>query len=248
MSYKVKTDVFEGPFDLLVYLIEKAGVSVYDVNISEITDQYIAYVNSLKTFEPEAAAEFMVLAATLLQIKSRMLLPGSDTVKAEDEEDPRTELVRLIDEYRKYRGAADNIRTLMEDGSRCFTKPQEDISEYTGETVELVSVDMDRFIASFALFLDKKQREADVRRRYERVARDRMSMEAKAAQIKVMLKGNESLSFRELAGSEPDRFDLVLTFVTILELSRKGHINVEQDRVFGDIIVSLREDIPEDEQ
>ena len=102
MSYKVKLDIFEGPFDLLVYLIERSGMSIYQVNISEITEQYMQYMDALEEIDPDTASEFMVLAATLIQIKSAMLLP---TAKKDDgsavEEDPRDELARKIDEYKK---------------------------------------------------------------------------------------------------------------------------------------------------
>ena len=94
MSYKVKLDIFEGPFDLLVYLIERAGVSIYDVNIAEITDQYIMHIETIRTVNPESAAEFMLLAATLLQIKSAMLLPGNEALTEHNEADPPDELAK----------------------------------------------------------------------------------------------------------------------------------------------------------
>ena len=116
MSYQVKLDVFEGPFDLLVYLIERSGMDIYTVNISEITDQYIACIRSGEHVNPEMAAEFMVLAATLLQLKSQMLLPGADVSgKNEEAEELRDELTERISEYRKYKALAAHLRGIESD-------------------------------------------------------------------------------------------------------------------------------------
>jgi len=108
MTYKIKLDIFEGPFDLLVYLIENARMSVYDIHVSEITDQYIKYLETMKTFDVNLATEFMVLAAELIEIKSKMLLPR---MKADGEtafeEDPRAELVQRILEYKRFKSAAE---------------------------------------------------------------------------------------------------------------------------------------------
>ena len=123
MSYQVKLDVFEGPFDLLVWLVEKSGMDVCTVNISEITDQYIAYVRSGRSIPPDAAAEFMVLAATLLQIKSRMLLPAGEDPGQSAEEDLREELAEKISTYRRYRGLAEYLREKEEDAEHIFVKP-----------------------------------------------------------------------------------------------------------------------------
>jgi segregation and condensation protein A len=127
MSYKVKLDVFEGPFDLLVYLIENAEMSIYDIQVSEITSQYLEYVDQIKSLDVELAGEFMVLAAALIEIKSKMLLPR---MKAEDnkeltEEDPRAELVQRILEYKEIKKGAEYLAIQEEQNSRVLTKPQE---------------------------------------------------------------------------------------------------------------------------
>ncbi len=237
MSYKVRLDIFEGPFDLLVYLIERSGLSIYDVNISEITDQYMRYVDEIKMIDPAAAAEFMVLAATLIQIKSKMLLP-SEKLKAAalPGADPRDELARKITEYRKVKYLASQLRIKEEDASRIFTKPREDMSQYV--PCEELELDTDSFINAFKAFLEKRRRMDEVRRRYERVDRDRMSMEVKSERIKQKIRSAANMSFTQLLEDAGDTYDIVLTFVTVLEMLKSGMITVAQDAVFGDITIT----------
>ena len=236
MSYKVRLDIFEGPFDLLVYLIERSGLSIYDVNISEITDQYMNYVNEMNRIDPAAAAEFMVLAATLIQIKSKMLLPSDKPEKAAPAgADPRDELARKLEEYRKVKYLASQLRIKEEETARVFTKPREDMSQYA-PCVEL-ELDTDDFIDAFKAFLEKRRRMEEVRRRYERVDRERMSMEIKSERIKQKIRSAVNISFTELLEDAGDTYDIVLTFVTMLEMLKSGMIKVSQDAVFGDIMI-----------
>ena len=244
MSYKVKLDIFEGPFDLLVYLIERSGVDIYEVNISEITDQYMNYVSAMEEVDSETAAEFMVLAATLLQIKSKMLLPGAhtDSVTQEDEgaEDPRRELADRIMEYRKYKAAAEELKAKEAQAARIFAKPSEDLSRYTEHPEEYLNVDLNQFVRAFQSFLEKRQRIGEVKRRYERAARERMSMEEKSEYIRIKLEKSGKIHFSELLQDENDTYDIVLTFVTLLELLSQGAIAVMQAELFDDMIIERR--------
>ena len=235
MSYQVKLDVFEGPFDLLVYLIERSGMDIYTVNISEITDQYIACIRSGEHVNPEMAAEFMVLAATLLQLKSQMLLPGADVSGKNDE------LTERISEYRKYKALAAHLRGIESEAERIFVKPGEDLSRYTGQPEESLDVSMDQFIRAFRGFLEKRQRIGDVRRRYEYAARERMSMEEKAERIFGCLSEENPLSFEDLISLDSDIYDIVLTFVTLLELLAQGRISVRQSDIFGRMEICRKE-------
>ena len=241
MSYQVKLDVFEGPFDLLVWLVEKSGMDVCTVNISEITDQYIAYVRSGRSIPPDAAAEFMVLAATLLQIKSRMLLPAGEDPGQSAEEDLREELAEKISTYRRYRGLAEYLREKEEDAEHIFVKPGEDLSRYTEHPEEILDVSMDRFIESFRSFLERKKKITDVRRRYEYVERRRMSMEEKEAEILRKLSDAKKVFFPDLLPGGGDLYDIVLTFVTLLELLSQERVCARQHDIFGEIEISRKE-------
>lgn len=241
MSYKVRIGIFEGPFDLLVYLIERAGLSIYDVNISEITSQYIEYVDSIKIIDPETAAEFMVLAATLLQIKSKMLLPAVRIKEdASESDDPIDELALKIEEYKKVKYLSSCMRRCEEEGARVFTKPREDISSYV--PVEELKLDLDQFIDAFKLFLEKRRRIEEVKRRYQRIDRERMSMEAKAHHMRHRIMQAGEIDFACLLKDTNDTYDVVLTFVTMLEMLKAGMIEVSQDTLFGNIKITAASD------
>lgn len=236
MTYKVRLDIFEGPFDLLVYLIERSGLSIYDVNISEITTQYIEHVEKLQEIDPEMAAEFMVLAATLIRIKSKMLLPRpAESAPQDPAEDPGIELARRIEEYRKIKKLAEKLREKEISGSHYYVKPAEDISAYTDAPVEKLDLDPDSFLASFRAFLERKKRIEDVRKRYESIDRERMTMEKKSVSMKNAISRSGRLDFTDLIGDPSDLYDIVLTFVTMLEMVREGMIKADQDRTFGNI-------------
>ncbi|MBQ6989531.1 MAG: segregation/condensation protein A [Clostridia bacterium] len=163
MGYKVKLDIFEGPFDLLVHLIERAEMSIYDIRVSEITDQYIAYLEDLKRMDVAVAGEFMVLAATLIELKSRMLLPRMQSTETDAEmEDPRQELVEKLLEYKRFQAAAAQLEIREAENLRRFVKPQEDLSVYTENPEEILNVDIAQFMKAFRLFLQRKQKIEEV--------------------------------------------------------------------------------------
>lgn len=159
MGYKVKLNVFEGPFDLLVYLIENAQMSIYDIKISEITRQYLDYMDEMKKLDVPVAAEFMVLAAALIEIKSKMLLPRSlPGEEGADYEDPRSELVEKLLEYKRFKLLADLLSQREEQGLRIIEKPQEDLTVYTGQEDSCLDLDLKQFVKAFDLFLRKKKK------------------------------------------------------------------------------------------
>ncbi|MBQ2747990.1 MAG: segregation/condensation protein A, partial [Firmicutes bacterium] len=185
MSYKVKLDVFEGPFDLLVYLIENAEMSIYDINVSEIVSQYVEYIEQMQKMDIPVATEFMVLAASLIEIKSKMLLPRMNADGEEmTAEDPRTELVQKILEYKRFKAAAAMLSESEEYMQRIFEKPQEDISAFENQPDEYLKMDLGQFVNAFNLFLSKKKRVEDVKKRYTKLERQRISIEHKISFIK----------------------------------------------------------------
>lgn len=243
MSYKVKLDVFEGPMDLLVYLIEHARMSIYDIKVSEITTQYLEYVHELEKQDVSVAQEFMVLAAELIELKSRMLLPRmAEEAAAEDEEDPRAGLVARILEYKQYKDMAAFFDEQMEVTSHIHTKPQEDLEAYMGEEDILLRADMDQFVEAFKLFIQKKQRLEDVRRIYERAERVRMTMETRIGQMRDYFKGKKKAMFSEMLQGDDSAFNKVITFMSLLELLKEGSVSATQKKRFGDIEIVPAED------
>ena len=248
MSYKVRLQTFEGPFDLLVYLIENAEMSIYDINISEITGQYLAYIEALREMDIQVATEFMVLAASLIEIKSKMILPriteDGETVIAED---PRAELVNKLIEYKRFKKAAEILEEQEELSLNIFQKPQEDISEYLNEPDEYLSLDINQFAQAFRSFIDRKQRIEQVRKHYTRVEREKVSVERRISYIVSRLreKIGEKFSFREFIEHKNDRYDVIVTFTSILEMMKQRVIKAEQKVTYGDIVIESGERIDE---
>ena len=243
MAYRVKLEMFEGPFDLLVYLIESAEMNIYDIRISEITEQYLQYLEGMSMQNLELSGEFMVLAAILIELKSRMLLPRVTTDDAL-EEDPRKELVQKLLEYKKFRKAAESLMEQEALAAMVFEKPKEDLLPFTGEPDIYLRMDIDHFIGAFKLFLVRQERIEEVKRGYERVERQRVSLEFKIDSIRRRFENKKAkrLKFKELLDDESDRYDMVLTFAALLEMIRSRELTAKQGRSFSEIFITLKPD------
>lgn len=249
MSYKVRISSFEGPFDLLVYLIENMQMSIYDIQISEITGQYMEYMKDLNTIDVERATEFMVLAASLIEIKSKMLLPTEDEdVEGIVEEDPRSQLVEKLIEYKAFKKKAGMLAKRFDENQDVMEKPQEDIQEYTNNPDEYLSLEIDEFVKAFNAFIERKQRIDQVRERYTRLERDRISMESRMEYIMERFKKENKASgrsakinLRDLVPGKHDNYNLVVTFAATLQMINQKSIIAEQKSIYGDILLKLSE-------
>ncbi len=242
MAYKVRLKIFEGPFELLIYLIEHARMSVYDIQISEITAQYLDYVRQMEEADIEVAQEFMVLAAELIDIKSRMLLPTANLdPQTGAPEDPRKALVARILEYKQYKDIAGFLSEQQEVTEHIHTKPQEDLSQWTGETDELLKGSLDQFARAFEAFLLRKQRIDAMRRTYERIERERISIEKKMDEIRDIFRTRKTVLFSEMIAQDKSIFNRVVSFMSLLELLKLGGMTATQKKRYGDIRVSLKE-------
>lgn len=248
--YKVRLQSFEGPFDLLVYLIENAEMSIYDIRISEITTQYLDYIHQMEEQEISVAQEFMVLAASLIEIKSRMILPrtvqeGEDVV----DEDPRTELVQRILEYKKFKEISGYLKEQEEHMSHVFDKPQEDISVYTDNPDEYLSLSLDQFIQAFNLFVKRKQRIEAVRKHYTRVERERSVMERKAGKILGTVRADRGsvFSFRDFVNDKKDKYDIIVTFSLLLDMVKERVLRASQKSNYSNIEVRAGDNIEKDD-
>lgn len=246
MSYKVKLNIFEGPFDLLVYLIESARMDIYDIKVAEITEQYLEYIEDMDTIEVEMASEFMVLAAALIELKSKMLLPriskeGDELL----EEDPRTDLVERLLEYRKFKNISEYLSKQEEKNLRVYEKPQEDISCYIKEKDELLAVDTKTFLNAFEVFLDKKKRVEDVKNRYEKRKIEKISSEERMNFIEKLFEmdASKTFTFSKTVQNAKDKYDIALSFVSIMEMVKQRKLDAEQKYLFGEITVSAGEKI-----
>ncbi len=232
MSYKVKLDIFEGPLDLLLYLIKKSEFDIFDIPIAVITEQYLEYIKLMKELNLDVAGEFLVMAATLMQIKSKMLLPsGGEGEDEEEQEDPRAELVRRLLEYQQYKEAASQLQEgeLLERDvfARKFTP--EELKEQIG-TETLIEASTYDLVEAFRRIL--KEVPEDL---VHEITLDRLSVAEKIHQLLDMLTAAKSLTFQSLFTPVSSRSEIIITFLAILELMRLKLIRAYQGTPFGTI-------------
>ncbi|WP_027417255.1 segregation and condensation protein A [Aneurinibacillus terranovensis] len=248
MTVDIKLDMFEGPLDLLLHLLERSEVDIYDIPIADITDQYMRHIYVMQELQLDIASEFLVMAATLLAIKSKMLLPQrletSDDYlldMEEEPEDPREELVQRLLEYRKYKILADTLREIESVQRQIYTKSAEDLSGF------LKSED-ENPVANVTLYdlveaLQKTLKRVKKAEQKAMVRRDEISLTERMNDIETMLSiSGGRLYFTDLFADHHSKTEVVTTFLAILELMKKRTIWCEQDGLFLDIVVTLQGD------
>ena len=234
MSYSVKLQAFEGPLDLLLHLIKKAEIDIYDIPIADITRQYLDYIEIMKTLNLDVAGEFLVMAATLLHIKSRMLLPVSEEAEQE-EEDPRADLVKQLLEYQNIKEAAFSLdKRDMLDRDVFVRKafPEESDAEEQQQGVDLEGVTLFDLIEAFKKVIAELPEEAA-----HEVFAERISMSDKISFILDTLSTEDNISFYDLLNGGRSRPEVIVTFLAILELIKLKMIKIHQAAACGPILV-----------
>jgi segregation and condensation protein A len=234
MSYKIKLEVFEGPLDLLLYLVKKDHLNIYDIPIAKVTEQYLGYIELMRMLDLNIAGEFLVMAATLLAIKSKMLLPAEETPEAADSEDPRAELVKRLLEYEKFKEIAENLRQKEACQQEVFkrTKPQ-DANQFpkAQDEVYFESSIFD-LISAFTKAMQDIPKEI-----FYEVIKDEFTVEEKVHQILHLLLLRDSVFISELFAQSKNKIEIVITFLSILELIRMKEIIARQKGLFDEIEV-----------
>ena len=225
--YNIKIPVFEGPFDLLLHLLKENKIDIYDIPIALITGQYLQYIEIMKELNLEIAGEFLVMAATLIHIKSRMLLPPDEEVPLEETEDPRHELVQRLLEYQKIKEAAFNLRNREGEWMKVFRR--ETLSD--DEELYLSDISLFDLLDAFKELLDTASPEVVSITKETLTVKDRMSI------IMEMLEGQKAIRFEEIFREGITRIQLIVTFIALLELIRLGLVKAYQEREFGNIWV-----------
>jgi len=231
MDYQVKLEVFEGPLDLLLHLIKKDEVDIYDIPIATITQQYLSYLDLMQTLNLEVAGEFLVMAATLIQIKSRLLLPPEETgePEGEDLEDPREELVRRLLEYKKFKEAAETLRSREALWQEIFTRraPWEDDGEPLSYGQEATVFDL---LSALKDILDRVQEITGLPLSLEEITvTDKINM------ILSRMAETETLSFESLFAESVTRLEIIVTFLALLELVKQRLLRLWQAAPAGPI-------------
>lgn len=232
-DYKVKLEVFEGPLDLLLYLIKKDEVNIYDIPIELITRQYMEYLSLMRLLDLEIAGEFLVMAATLMMIKSRMLLPAEERPELEpEEEDPRWELVRQLIEYKKFKDAAGQLQVMEARQENAFPGGADPEALATTPAVGLGEITIFDLIAAFNEALKKVKADE-----IGEIMADRFTVADKIEAILERIRRESPIAFSSLFHNMATRHEIVCAFLALLELIRLRQVVVRQNAVFGDILI-----------
>ncbi len=234
MEYTVRLSDFEGPLDLLLYLIRKNEFDIYDIPIAEVVRQYVEYLSDLDELSLDRAGEYLLMLATIMRIKSRMLLPGEDVEDEEEAgEDPRDELVRKLLEYQKFREIATDLEEKESDRSLLYGRGALfSLDEETAEEMQELDIEIDTLIAAFKQAMSKfEARETFVIRRIEFTVEEKMEF------ILNRLSGEESLDLEELFALSGSKMELIVLFLALLELMRLRRLRVRQRGTFGKLVI-----------
>lgn len=240
MAYRVRLDVFEGPLDLLLHLVKKNEVDLSDLPVATITDQYIAYIDLLQQLDLDRAGEYLVMAATLLHLKSRLLLPSEEVVDEESGEDPRAELGRQLLEYQRFREAAEMLDRNSMLGRDVFTRVPLRNEAIDGQDVVRDVMD-EIYDVSLGDLLDALQ---EVLKNAEpgivhQVLLEQVSLRERVCLVLDLLRERTQVAFTDLFSTDISRLQILVTFLAALELVRTRIIDINQDERFGPIMLTL---------
>lgn len=244
MAISVKLEAFEGPLDLLLHLIEKNKIDIYDIPIVEITEQYLDYIRQMQERDMNVMSEFLVMAATLVDIKCRMLLPKEVNEEGE-EEDPRAELVQKLLEYKMYKYMSFELRDRQVDAEKNLYRKQhfpKEVEAYRQpvDYEELIGdMTLTRLHEIFKSVVKKQEEKIDpIRSRYGNIEKEEIDMEVKALYVEAYAKEHKTFSFRRLMEKQKSKMETIVTFLIILELIKLGKISVSQEKIFDDILIT----------
>lgn len=248
MELTVKLQAFEGPLDLLLHLIEKNKVNIYDIPIVEITEQYLDYIREMERQDLNVVSEFLVMAATLIDIKCKMLLPKE--VDEEGEEiDPRAELVEQLLEHKMYKFMAEELKERQIDAGRFLYKnptipeevlnyvPPVDINELLSE------VTLKKLNSIFKNVMKRQEDRIDpIRSQYGNIEKEDVSIEDKFIDVEQFILENKEFTFRELLNRQSTKMEIVVTFMVVLEMMKAGRITILQEETFGEIYITVMDE------
>ena len=236
-ALKVNVEVFEGPLDLLLYLIRKDELDIYDIPIAQLTREYLAYLELMDELNLDVAGEFLVMAATLTQIKSRMLLPRPEGEGEDVDEDPRAELVRRLLEYQRYKEASQELEEREILGFDVFVHPAE-VMEEPVEQEEQFDVTLFDLVLSLKAMLEQLPEP-----KYHQVVRETVTISQRIYEVMERMRGRERVEFRELFTDATTRPLVIITFLSLLELMKLKLIRCQQAAAYGEIHIYPSEDL-----
>lgn len=239
MNYKVTIDNFDGPLDLLLHLIKKSDIDIYDIKIEDITKQYLEYINEMQELNLDIASEYLVMAAELMEMKSNMLLPNEKNEEDDYEEDPREQLIKRLIEYKRYKEITGEFKDLEIERKKEFTKQASNLNEFKteNEEIDLGDISLDDLMDAFNKFLQRKELNKPLN---TKIARREYSVKKRSSEIRQILKEKKKMEFEELFEEFTKEY-IVVTFLSVLDLAKKQDLMIKQEDNFNKIYLSLKE-------
>ncbi len=236
-EYRVSITQFEGPLDLLLHLIEKAEVNIEDIFVSEITAQYLSYMDDLSEIDMDRASSFLTVAAQLLLIKSRSLLPRPP-VEDEEEEDPKEALLRQLREYKAFKAASEELSERFEEANKAFSRLPEDIV-LPPQKFELTNTTLDSLYSAFLDILNREEEAEEKQDRTQRVRPDTFTVRDRVVHLRTKLKEGR-VRFTDLFTDASTRMEKVVTFMALLEMLARGEVHITQGATFAPIYIRAK--------
>ena len=237
MNFDLKISDFEGPLDLLLHLIKESKMNIFDIKIEEIADQYLKYIEHQEALNLEIASEYLVLAAELLEIKSKLLLPN-EKLEEEQEEDPREALINRLLEYESYKEITKELKEKESIRKEIYTKAPSNIKEYIDNDANIKSdLTLDDLIEAFQKFLERKKQTKPLN---TKVTEKEITVSSRRRDIAILLKKKRRVSFQELFPVVSKEY-VVATFLAILEMAKNNELTITQNETFDDIICEVRQ-------
>lgn len=238
MDYKITIDAFEGPMDLLLHLIKSSDIDIYEIELEEITKQYLSYIEAMEELNLNIASEYLIVAAELIEMKSAMLLPKKKIEEDTYEEDPRENLIKRLLEYKQYKEITSEFKEMELERKQYLTKLPDSLSEYKDEntSVHFGEVGISDLLYAFQKFLERKQEEKPM---HTKITKKEYSVHVRSNEIRSMLKKKKKIEFEELFEIVTKDY-VVVTFLSILDLAKKQELEIKQENNFSKIILSLK--------
>jgi len=239
MDYSIKINEFEGPLDLLLHLIKQSNIDIYEIEISEITKQYLDYINKMEELNINVAASYIVMAAELMEIKSKSLLPKKEDEEVDEEEEQisKENLINKLIEYKKYKEMTPSFKELESTRQKIYIKSPEKLNKYLDEAiVKNDDTSVDDLVDAFKIFLERKNLEKPIT---TKITNKEYSVKERKHNIKNILKEKKTILFTELFEENNTGF-IIVTFLSILEMTKEKEIIIKQDNNFSNITIELK--------
>ena len=234
MNYSIKIDAFEGPLDLLLHLIKEKNVDIYDISIEEITKSYLDYINKMEELNINVASSYLVMAAELMEIKSKSLLPKVENEEDNEEEEvSRENLINKLVEYKKYKEMTEVFKELEINRNNIYIKPPENINNYVNNEIYNEEIEIDKLVEAMKNFLNRNELEKPLK---TKITNKEYSVKERKNSIRNIIRNKKRVEFTELF-EEYNKSYIAVTFLSVLELAKEHELKISQDKNFDNIFI-----------